>query len=179
MIRFRARWCLAPLLLVALLFTACGVAPSEDELLGRGGPTPQAVVESFLTSLNEALQADLTAATERRAWAERLASYFAPSERADQRVVFAQMLADYAASATRPAYGSAIHTELSYSGIELLARDGDRATVRVVDGQVLLQWLDDEGEVVRERTGALSALLDQTEGLPVVRVGGSWFMTEG
>lgn len=179
MISRRARWRLGPLLLVALLLSACGVAPSEDELLGRGGPTPQAVVESFLTSLNEALQADLADATARRSWAERLASYFAPSERADQRAVFAQMLANYATSAARPAFGSTIHTEISYSAIEVLARDGDRATVRVVEGQVLLQWLNDEGEVVRERTGALSTLLDQTEGLPVVRVGGSWFMTEG
>lgn len=168
------------LLLLTLLLAACGAEPSKDDLLGRGGPTPQAVVESFLGSLNEALQADLSDATARRGWAERLASYFAPSERADQRAVFSQMLAGYAASAARPTYGSTISMEITYSGIELLERNGDRALVRVVDGQIVLQWLNEDGAVVRERTGALTTLVGQTSGgLPVLRVGGSWFMTEG
>ncbi|MCS6881402.1 MAG: hypothetical protein RMK84_10540 [Oscillochloridaceae bacterium] len=172
-------WLLLLLLVILLLLPACGAEPSEEDLVGRGGPTPQAAVESFLATLNEALQADLTDETARRGWAERLASYFAPSERADQRIVFSRMLAAYAQSAVRPVYGSTATVQIAYSGTEVIERQSDRALVRVVDGKVTLQWLDGEGQVVRERTSALATLMGQTEGFPVVRVGGSWFITEG
>lgn len=172
-------WLFLLLLSTASLSAACGVEPSADELVGRGGPTPQAVVESFLTTLNDALRADLSDPAVRQGWAEHLASYFAPSERADQRLVFRQMLATHAESVARPAYGRSVMLHVAYTGTEVLERSDDRAVVRVVDGRVVLQWLDAEGQVVRERTAALETLLGQTEGLPVVRVGGSWFMTEG
>lgn len=172
-------WLLPLLLVILLLLPACGSELSEEDLVGRGGPTPQAAVESFLATLNEALQADLADETARRGWAERLASYFAPSERADQRIVFSRMLAAYVQSAARPVYGSTATVQITYTGTEVIERQGDRAVVRVVDGQVTLQWLDGEGQVVRERTSALTALMGQTEGFPVLRVGGSWFITEG
>ncbi len=174
--RFRL---LPALLAVLLLLPACGAGLSEEDLVGRGGPTPQAVVESFLTTLNEALQANLTDETARRGWAERLASYFAPSERADQRLVFSRMLATHAQSAARPVYGTMVMVQITFTGTEVIERKDDRAVVRVVDGQVTLQWLDGEGQVVRERTSALATLMGGTEGLPVLRVGGSWFITEG
>ncbi len=172
-------WLFPLLLVILLVLPACGAELSEEDLVGRGGPTPQAAVESFLATLNEALQADLADETARRGWAERLASYFAPSERADQRIVFSRMLATYVQSAARPVYGSTATVQITYTGAEVIERQGDRAVVRVVDGQVTLQWLDREGQVVRERTSALAVLMGRTDGFPVVRVGGTWFITEG
>jgi hypothetical protein len=52
--------------------------------------------------------------------------------------------------------------------------------VSIADAVVTLRWLNDAGEVVRERSGSLTELIGQSSGgLPVVRVGPSWFMTEG
>lgn len=179
----KSRTGLLPTLIMALalLLAGCAAAPAEEELAGAGSPTPQGVVESFLAVLNEALaSSELGDATVRRSYAERLASYFAPSERADQRAAMGRMLAAFAETSTRPALGSTVRLEITYSGTELLERSGDEALVGVVDGTITLRWLDAENQVVRERSGGLTELIGQTSGgLPVLRVGGSWFMTEG
>lgn len=168
-------------LLLALLLAGCAAEPVEQELAGAGSPTPQDAVESFIAELNKALADEGLAEPEvRRVWSERLASYFAPSERADQRAAMGQMLEAFADSAARPTFGSKVRLELSYSAIEIIEHSGDEALVRVVNGVVTLRWLDDAGETVRERTGGLVELLGESEGgLPVLRVGPSWFMTEG
>ncbi|HMQ29361.1 MAG TPA: hypothetical protein PKD53_01485 [Chloroflexaceae bacterium] len=171
---------LAPLLLAALLLVGCGAEPAAEELIGVGGGSPQQVVESFLEDLNEALAAPLGEPAVRRAWAERLASHFAPSERADQRAAMASMLARFATSAASPAVGSKATLELTWTRIDLLEQDGERARVRVVDGVMTLRFLNGEGEVVRERSGGITDVIGQESGwLPTLRVGGSWFMTEG
>lgn len=168
-------------LALALILTGCAAAPAEQELAGAGSPTPQGVVESFLAELNKALaDPELGSPPARRAWSERLASYFAPSERADQRAALSEMLGAFADSASRPAFGSKVQLEVTYSGIEIISRSGDEALVRVVDGVFALRWIDANGEVVRERSGGLTDVIGQASGgLPVLRVGGSWFMTEG
>lgn len=172
---------LAPIILAAaLLLAGCAAEPVEEELAGAGGSSPQAVVESFLEDLNRALAAQLDQPDVRRAWAERLAGHFAPSERADQRVAMAAMLADFAASAARPTAGSRATLEVTWTRIDLLERDGERALVRVVDGLLTLRFLDAQGEVLRERTAGLTDVIGQASGgLPTLQVGGSWFMTEG
>jgi hypothetical protein len=170
------------LLLLALLLAGCAAPPVEDDDgLGRGNATPEGVVASFLDDLNAALaDPNLADAAVRRSWAERLAGFFAPSERADQRQALGAMLAGFADSAARPAFGTRVQLEVSYTTTELLERSGDEALVGVVDGVVTLRWLDDDGEVVRERAGALTELIGQASGgLPVLRVGPSWFLTEG
>lgn len=164
-----------------LLLAGCAAEPAEEELAGAGGGSPQQVVESFLEDLNEAL-ADprLGEQAVRRAWAESLAGHFAPSERADQRAAMAGMLADFAASAASPAVGSKATLELSWARIDLLEQEGERALVRVVDGVLTLRFLDADGELLRERTAGLTEVIGQTSGgLPTLRVGASWFMTEG
>lgn len=172
---------LALALLVALLvLTGCAEAPPEDEILGVGGSTPRQVVEAFLEDLNEALAAPLANPEVRRSWAERLAGHFAPSERADQRAALATMLADAAASTASPAVGSKATLEVSFARTEVIEQGDGEALVRVVDGLITLRFLDESGEVLRERTGGLTELLGQTSGgLPTLQVGGSWFLTEG
>lgn len=171
---------LAALLLTALLLAGCGAEPAAEELIGVGGGSPQQVVESFLEDLNEALSDQLDDPDVRRAWAERLASHFAPSERADQRASMATMLAGFAASAASPAVGSRATLELSWTRIDLVGQDGERARVRVVDGVMTLRFLNEEGEVIRERSAGITDVIGQEGGwLPALRVGTSWFMTEG
>ncbi|GAB4430014.1 MAG: hypothetical protein OHK0015_14640 [Chloroflexi bacterium OHK40] len=167
--------------MLLLPLASCAAPPDEEELIGRGSPTPQGAVESFLDSLNSALgDPNLADPATRRGWAERLAAYFAPSERADQRAAMGAMLAAFIDSASRPVVGSQVRLEISYSSIELISRQGDEALVRVVDGVITLRWLDETGEVVRERRSGLTELIGQESGgLPVLRVGSSWYMTEG
>ncbi|NTU85214.1 MAG: hypothetical protein HGA45_38640 [Chloroflexales bacterium] len=168
-------------LLLALALVGCGAEPTEQELAGAGGSSPRAVVESFLEDLNLAMaDPELAQPNARRVWAERLAGHFAPSERADQRAAIGEMLAGFAASTASPAVGSKATLEITYSGTELIEQQGGRALVRVVNGVLTLRFLDDEGEVLRERTGGLTEVIGQASGgLPTLQVGGSWFMTEG
>lgn len=172
---------LGALLLVLASLFGCAAVSDGGEQPVLGGSSPQEVVENFLEGLNNALKDPNIAQREtRRAWAEQLAGYFAPAERADQRVAMNEMLAGFADSASRPVVGSQVSLEISYNGIELISSSGDQALVRVVDGTLTLRWLDDKGELLRERSGGLTDLIGQRSGgLPVLRVGGSWFMTEG
>lgn len=172
------------LLLSLLLITAgCAVAPDAtiDESAGRGGSSPEQVVESFVEDLNKALaDKNLAEASVRRSWAERLASYFAPSERIDQRTAMGEMLAGFVDGAQRPVVGSTLSLSITFTRIELLSRSDDKALVAIVDGTLLARWRDDKGELLRERSAGLMDVIGQTSGgLPVLRVGSQWFLTEG
>lgn len=168
-------------LLLAFGLAGCAAEPVEQELAGTGNSTAEGIVESFLEDLNMALaDPKLADAAVRRSWAERLAGHFAPSERADQRAAMAAMLASYVDTAARPAVGSKVSLEIGFSHVEQLSNNGDEALIRVVDGTITLRWLNESGEVVRERSGPLTELIgEERGGLPVLRVGGRWFMTEG
>lgn len=171
---------MAALLTISLLLAACGPA-TEASTVGLGGSSPEAVVEDFVEDLNAALQdAQLAAPDVRRSWAERLSSYFAPSERADQRVAMREMLDGFLASSRRPVVGERLSFALTHNGMERISSSADEALVRVVDGVIVLRWLAADGQVLRERTGSLMGVLGQTSGgLPVLRVNGVWFLTEG
>ncbi len=171
----------ATMLVVGVLLAGCTSTPTSQELSGAGGASPQAVVESFLEDLNQALAApDLADPAARRVWAERLASHFAPSERADQRIAMATMLAKFADSMASPAIGSRATLELTFSGTEVINQDEGRALVRIIDGLIVLRFLDANGEVLRERSAGISEVIGQLSGgLPVLQVGTSWYITEG
>jgi hypothetical protein len=137
-------------------------------------------VESFIENLNQALADRSLAEPEvRNRWADQLASRFAPSERRDQRQVMRSMLAGFADSTQRPIVGTRVTMEITFSDIEVLSSGEDEALVRLVDGVITLRWLNDGGEVLRERTNNLMTVIGGDEGLPVLRVDGQWFMTEG
>jgi hypothetical protein len=171
------------MLLFILALAGCAAPTSDsaaDTNIGVGRSSPEAAVDGFLEDLNRALQAPTLGDTAtRRSWAERLAGYFAPGERIDQRAAFIDMLAGFADTTQHPVVGSKATLAITYSRVELLSRDGDQAMVRVVDGSFELRWLNEKGEVVRERTGGLTEVLGQKSGgLPVLRVDGLWFLTE-
>jgi hypothetical protein len=137
-------------------------------------------VDGFLEDLNAALKdANLGNPTTQQIWAERLAGYFAPGERIDQRTAFGDMLASFADTVQHPIVGSKATLEITYSRVELVSHDGGQALVRVVDGSFTLRWLDAQGEVLRERTGSLTEVIgDQSGGIPAIQVDGLWFLTE-
>lgn len=167
-------------LLLLLLLAGCAAPPAEESASG-GGPTPEGVVDSFIEDLNHALQdPSLGNPNTQHNWAERLAGYFAPGERIDQRAAFSAALAGFADTSTNPVIGSRAELAISYSRVELISRDGNQALVRVIDGSFELRWLDDQGQVLRERSGGLTEVIGlPAAGLPVIEVGGLWFLTEG
>jgi hypothetical protein len=167
------------ILVLVLGITGCG--DRIDGTTGLGGSSPEAVVESFIEDLNLALNApDLADPDARRGWAERLASYFTPSERLDQRNALRSMLNGYADSTRQPAYGTAMLLEISFTRTEVISRDGNQALVDVIDGVFIARWYDAENQVIRERSSSLHDTLSLTTGgIPVRRVGGLWYITEG
>lgn len=166
-------------LLLALLLSSCSAAALEENV-GLGGVTPEAVVESFLEDFNAAL-ADpaLNEAATRQMWANRLASYFAPSERSDQRLAMRDMLDGFASANTRPARGSRAEVTITYDRTRVLRANDQTALVEVVNAIITVRWRDSEGNVLLERNGALLRLIGREEhGLPVLRVDGRWYLTE-
>lgn len=166
-------------LALGLLLGGCGAA-ALDENVGLGGVTPEAVVESFLEDMNAAL-ADpaLNEAATRQMWANRLASYFAPGERADQRQAMREMLDGFASANTRPARGSRAEVTISYDRTRVLRADDRTALVEIVNAVMTVRWRDNEGNLLLERNGALLRLIGREEsGLPVIRVDGRWYLTE-
>jgi hypothetical protein len=162
------------------LLSACG-QPVALEETAQGGASPEQVVESFLEDLNAALNdPSLDEIEVRRGWAERLAGYFAPSERVDQRIAMGEMLAGFVVTSRQPVVGDRMVMELTYSTVGVLSRTDETALVEVVDGAFILRWLNAEGDLLRERTGSVMDIIGQTSGgLPVLRVGAQWFLTEG
>ncbi len=174
---------LSAMLLLLLTLAGCAAPPvdsGDDAVVGVGRSSPEAAVDGFLEDLNRAMQdPSLASAEKRRGWAERLAGYFAPGERIDQRAAFIDMLAGFADTAQNPVIGTRAALAITYTRVELISREGDEALVRVVDGAFDLRWLDAQGEILRERTGGLTEIIGQTSGgLPVLRVDGLWFLTE-
>lgn len=163
-----------------LLLTACGQTVALEET-AQGGASPEQVVESFLEDLNAALNdPSLDQVDVRRGWAERLAGYFAPSERVDQRTAMGDMLVGFVASSRQPVVGERMVMELTYSNVEVLQRDANTALVEITDGTFVLRWLNATGEPLRERSGSIMEVIGQPSGgLPVLRVGAQWFLTEG
>ncbi|MEI7770590.1 MAG: hypothetical protein WCI67_11400 [Chloroflexales bacterium] len=173
---------LSAVALLLLALVGCALPASDgaaDVNSGVGRSSPEAAVDGFLEDLNNALQSPLSDTAARQSWAERLAGYFAPGERIDQRAAFIDMLAGFANTAQHPVIGSKVSLAITYSRVELLSRAGEQAMVRVVDGTFELRWLNEKGDVLRERTGSLTEVLGQKSGgLPVLRVDGLWFLTE-
>lgn len=161
------------------LLVGCGATALEEDT-GLGGVTPEAVVESFLEDVNAALTDPLLSeATARNVWANRLASYFAPGERADQRLVMQEMLDGFARANTQPARGVRAEVVITYDRTRVLQIRESTALVDVVNAIMTVRWLDNDGNVVLERSGALLQLIGrEASGLPVIRVDGRWYLTE-
>jgi hypothetical protein len=183
MINHFVRACLG--LLAVLLLAACGVPVEEQDEQQLGGATPEDSIATFVADLNAALSdPELTEREVRQRWARRLASSFAPVERVDQRYVMQQMLADYASRRADLGNNLEVSLEISYEGLQVLNRQSDYPTVRLVNGAMRLREVrvaeNGYRNIVNDQQYPLTELLGQgpQDGFPVVRVSGRWFLTE-
>ncbi len=179
------------LYITLMLLVGCGVAPGEEQPQGvdgggGGGISPEAVTLSFFEDLRRALQApDLANDEVRERWVERLASYFAPSERDDQRVVLSEALAGLVGGRGELQPNEAMTFELRFDRdrAEKLSDDGQRAVVRLVNPSlyILITRTTDSGTiVVYEDEVALHQLIGNADGaIPTVKIGRDWYLTEG
>jgi hypothetical protein len=179
------------------MLAACSPAPesqSDATILGFGSTSPQDAASGFFENLNEALNdGSLGQAARRRYWADRLASSFAPAERAEQRILLGDMLArfseaaerklgDIAAEAGRPTSEYKLMLEVESGGIELVSQHENRASVRLTDAVLRLRVVQrtaTQGElVVLNSERPLAEALGLSDGLlPVARISGLWFMS--
>lgn len=176
------------ILLISSLFLTLLSACSEhsDDVLSAspGSSTPQDVVEGFFEDFNEALkEMPESDSVRRRYWADRLAGYFAPNERVDQRDALGLALYTYAMGSQQLAENEKIQFDITYSSLELLQSQDDAAQVRLVEGTIRLRImrLDGESEIpVRIDERPLGETIGKPDGIiPLVRVNGRWFLSEG
>jgi hypothetical protein len=172
--------------LSVLALAGCSLpADVEGNERAIGGETPEAVTRAFFDSLNTALQdPEITEQETRQVWAERLATYFAPSERIDQRDVLWQMLADFAARLEQLDEHLEVTLEVTYEGMYVADQSDDSAVVRLVGGTLHFRrvWVAENGyrSIVTDQRHDLNEVLGQPEqhGFAVLRVNGRWFLTE-
>lgn len=159
-------------------------ADTETDIVGVGGSRPEIVAASFFDDFNAALQdPNITEPETRRAWAERLANYFAPSERAAQREVIGQNLATFAYGLTQLDERQRLVLAVDYTNVELIEQVENRANIRLINGKMHLQRIQttEEGleRVVFDQERSLAEVIGQASDVfPVLRVNGRWFMTE-
>lgn len=158
---------------------------SDDILAGSpGSSTPQDVVEGFFEDFNQALkEMPGSDSVRRRYWADRLAGYFAPLERVDQRDALGLALYTYAMGSQQLGESERLQFDITYSSLELLQSQEDAAQVRLVEGLLRLRIMriDGESEIpVRIDERPLGETIGKPDGIiPLVRVNGRWFLSEG
>jgi hypothetical protein len=178
---------------LAILLTSClcitllsACSEHTDDILAAspGSSTPQDVVEGFFEDFNQALkEMPESDSVRRRYWADRLAGYFAPNERVDQRDALAMALYTYAMGSQQLAENEKLQFDITFSSLELLQSQADAAQVRLVEGMIRLRIMrvDGESEIpVRIDERPLGETIGKPDGIiPLVRVNGRWFLSEG
>lgn len=168
-----------------LLLIGCTTAPATDVTSVGGGISPEAVTESFFEDLQRALQdPNLNQEETRSFWAERLAGYFAPAERDAQRVALRRALASFASGLRQLAADETAVFELrGLQPVEKIADDGERALVRLPSASIsmtLIRTTERGSFVFYEQTIGLNQVIGRPDGaVPVVKIDGRWYLTEG
>lgn len=171
-----------------LLLVGCGQAAAteaEQELVG--GATPDGVVTDFWAQMNATLASpDLSDPASRRAMADRLAAYFAPAERLQQREVLGVMLAQFADSRAILPPDVELTIEVVSGEPTVEAQSSSTALVRLPASELTYRRVRvSEGgfrTILYEETYTLSEVLrsdvPNTDGaFPVVRVNDRWFLS--
>ncbi|HEU5100258.1 MAG TPA: hypothetical protein VFU22_14620 [Roseiflexaceae bacterium] len=174
------------MLAMLLALAGCGVTPGPDGVQnGQAGGSfsPEAVAESFFEDLGSALRDPKLADDEQRgAWVERLAGYFAPNERDDQRIALREALDSFTNGLDKLEANEELKLELKIERLEQVSQAGDRAMIRPVNGAiyVLITRTTSAGvQNLYEETVPLERIIGNNGSVPVVRIGRSWYLTEG
>jgi hypothetical protein len=182
------RWSFVVGFVVLLALIGCSTAPASapgDQIPVGGGTTkPEDVAQYFFDDLGKALKDPALTNDERRGEiVEQLASYFAPNERDDQRVALRSALDSFVNGLDKLEPDETLTLELRFERIEKLYENGDRAMVRPINGTiyVLITRTTNGGVLtVYEDTVGLGKILGRDDaGVPVIRIGRNWFLTEG
>ena len=182
------RWSVVTSLLVfALCFLAgCAATPGQSTDLapaGGGSFSPEAVVQSFFDDLGSALHDQKLADDQHRgAWVERLAGYFAPNERDDQRIALRTALDSFATGRGQLEPNERLTLDLKIDRLEQVEQTGDHALIRPVNGAiyVLITRTTSAGtQNLYEETVPLEKIIGNNGSVPVLRIGRSWYLTEG
>lgn len=174
-------------LIIALLaLAACGLTPGQSNLQGTqggGSVSPEAVGRSFFEDLGSALRDPKLADDQQRGiWVERLASYFAPNERDDQRIALRAALDNFTTGRGKLEPNENLTLDLKIEGLEQIAQTGDRALIRPINGAiyVLITRTTNAGvQNLYEETVPLEKIIGNNGSVPVLRIGRSWYLTEG
>jgi len=185
---------LAFLVALALLLAACGAVagdpePSADDPAGGSRFGPESVAENFFKDLHDALQdPKLADDTTRSRWAEKLANYFAPNERADQRIALDTALASFTDGLAKLDESQTLTLEVRFTGVQRVSSDDEHALVRPVNGDsnasiyLLIAHTSDRGVVIPdfEQEIGFDKIIGRPDGaIPTVRIGDRWYLTEG
>ena len=173
-------------LVVLCALAGCGFSASPaQEATDGGGSSPELVAQYFFEDLRQALK-DPQLATESRRdqWVERLANYFAPNEREDQRVAISSALENFVSGRGRLAENESLTLDVRFDKVEKVSDDGNRAMVRPTNGSIyiLITRTADNGDkfTLYEDDVPLTKIIGDSNGaVPVIRIGRSWFLTEG
>jgi hypothetical protein len=182
------RWAVgAALTLFALYFlAACAATPGQSAGQappGGGSFSPEAVAQSFFEDLGDALHDQKLADDQQRgAWVERLAGYFAPNERDDQRIALRAALDSFTAGRGKLEPNENLTLDLKIERLEQVYQTGDHAMIRPVNAAiyVLITRTTSEGiQNLYEETVPLEKIIGNNGSVPVLRIGRSWYLTEG
>ncbi len=171
-------------LALSLLSACAAPGPSTDQAPAGGGSfSPEAVAQGFFDDLGSALGDQKLADDQQRgAWVERLAGYFAPNERDDQRIALRAALDSFTAGQAKLEPNEDLKLTLKIDRLEQVSQTGDRALIRPVNGEiyVLITRTTNTGtQNLYEDTVPLEKIIGNNGSVPVVRIGRIWYLTEG
>ena len=176
-----------------LALTACGAAPddttTQTDAAGGSRFGPESVAENFFKDLRDALKDPALANdAERSKWAEKLADYFAPNERDDQRAAMHTALSSFTDGLKQLGASQTLTLDLRFTNVEKVSDDGEHALVRPVNGNnnasiyLLIAQTNDRGVIVPEfeQEIGFEKITGRSDGaIPTIRSGDRWYLTEG
>lgn len=151
--------------------------------MSGGGISPEVAVESFLNDLNTALKdPELNRADVRDQWAETLANYFVPVERAAQQTAIRASLESLSRGVTQLDADEKVEFTITFEPARRIREDQDKVFVEVPNAKLamLINRTSNRGNVVIwQQEESLGYLIGSNENVfPVVRVGVRWFLSE-
>jgi hypothetical protein len=111
-----------------------------------------------------------------------LAGYFAPNERDDQRIALRAALDSFITGLDKLEPNEDLRLELKIERLEQIEQTGNRATIRPINGAiyVLITRTTSAGvQNLYEETVPLERIIGNNGAVPVLRIGRSWYLTEG
>jgi hypothetical protein len=179
--------------IVALALAACGAVfgDTATPVDSAGGSRfgPESVAENFFNDLRDALKDPALADDAARSrWAEKLANYFAPNERDDQRAAMNASLSSFTDGLKQLDGTQTLTLDLRFTNVEMVSDDGERALVRPVNGTgnasiyLLIGQTNDRGVIIPEfeQEIGFEKITGRPDGaIPTIKIGDRWYLTEG